>query len=57
MIAFGCLLLVVLPLMGLAIGGYVGGLQAALWAALAAFVVAGAICGLSAAALVKARRR
>jgi hypothetical protein len=57
MIAFGCLLLVVLPLIGLAIGGYVGGLHAALWTALAAFMVAGAICGLSAAALVKARRR
>jgi len=57
MIAFGCLLLVVLPLIGLSIGGYVGGLDAALWAALAGFLVAGAICGVSAAALVKSRPR
>jgi hypothetical protein len=57
MVAFGCLLLLILPLIGLAIGGYIGGLDVALWTALAGFVVAGAACGLTAAALVKAGRR
>jgi hypothetical protein len=57
MIAFGCLLLIVLPLIGLAIGGYLGGLDVAIWTAFTGFAVAGAICWLSAAALVKAGRR
>jgi hypothetical protein len=57
MVAFGCLLLLILPLIGLAIGGYIGGFDVALWTALAGFVVAGAACGITAAALVKAGRR
>lgn len=56
MIAFGCLLLLVLPLMGLAVGGYIGGVDVALWTALAGFGVAVAVCGITAAALVKAGR-
>lgn len=57
MIAFGCLLLIVMPLIGLAVGGYVGGGAGAAWAGLAGLAIAIAVCGVSAAALVKAGRR
>lgn len=57
MIAFGCLLLIVLPLIGLAVGGYVAGGEGAAWAAVAGLVIAIAVCGVSAAALVKAGRQ
>jgi hypothetical protein len=57
MIAFGCLLLIVLPLIGLAVGGYVAGGEGAAWAAVIGLVVAIAICATAAAALVKAGHR
>lgn len=57
MIAIGCLSLVILPLIGLAVGGYVGGLDAAIWSALGGLMVAALICGVTAMALMKARRR
>lgn len=55
MVVIGCLLLVILPLIGLVIGGYLGGLAVGLWTALGGFVVAFAVCSLSVLALVKAR--
>lgn len=57
MIAIGCLALVVLPLIGLAVGGYIGGLDAAIWFAVAGLAVAVLICGIGAIALTKAARR
>lgn len=56
MIALGCLLLIVLPLVGLAAGGYVAGGEGAAWAAIGGLAIAVAVCGVTAAALVKARR-
>jgi membrane associated rhomboid family serine protease len=41
---------------GLAVNGYVGGLDAAIWTALGGLVVAIAVCGITAMALVKARQ-
>ncbi|GAM01505.1 hypothetical protein [Sphingomonas parapaucimobilis] len=55
MVVIGCLLLVILPLIGLVIGGYLGGLTVGLWTALAGFAVAFAVCSLSVIALMKAR--
>jgi hypothetical protein len=57
MIAIGCLSLVILPLIGLAVGGYIGGLDAAIWSAAGGLVIAALICGVGAMALIKARRR
>lgn len=57
MIAVGCLSLIVLPLIGLAVGGYVGGLNAAIWSAGLGLAVAVLICGIGAIALTKAGRR
>jgi len=57
MIAFGCLLLIVFPLIGLAVGGYVAGGQGAAWAAAGGFMIAVAVCAVTAAALIKAGRR
>ena len=56
MLAVGCLLLVVLPLAGLAVGGLVAGLEGAIWAAAAGFAIALAVAGTAAFALVKAGR-
>ena len=57
MIAIGCLLLVILPIAGLALGGVIGGPQAARWAALAGLLIAATVCALSAYALAKAGRQ
>jgi hypothetical protein len=57
MIAIGCLSLIILPLIGLAVGGYVGGLDAAIWSAVAGLVAAALVCGVAAMALLKAWRR
>lgn len=57
MVALGCLLLVILPLTGLVVGGYLIGPEAATWSAAVGFVLAAAICGIGAYALVKASRR
>jgi hypothetical protein len=56
MIAIGCLSLTVLPLIGLAVGGYVGGLDAAIWSAIGGLAAAALVCGVGAMALWKARR-
>lgn len=57
MIALGCLLLLILPILGIVVGGLLGGADGALWAAIAGLVVAVGFCGLMAFALVKAGRR
>ncbi len=57
MIAIGCLLLIVLPLVGLAVGGLVAGPEGALWAAFAGFGIALILAGTAAFALFKAGRR
>ncbi|MGP7794445.1 hypothetical protein [Sphingomonas sp. CLY1604] len=56
MIAAGCLSLVVLPLIGMAAGGWLAGSGGAAWGAGIGFALALALCGLSGLALVKARR-
>ena len=55
MVVIGCLLLFVLPLIGLVIGGWLGGLTVGLWAASGGLVIAVAACSLSIVALMKAR--
>ena len=57
MVAIGCLLLVILPIVGFVVGGMVAGAQAAMWSAALGFSVAAAICGVAGYALVKAGRR
>ncbi len=57
MIAIGCLSLIILPLIGLAVGGYIGGLDAAIWSAVGGLMVAALTCGVTAMALVKAGRK
>lgn len=57
MVAVGCLALVVLPLIGLAIGGYLAGPQGGRWGASAGLAIAVALCAASAYALAKVARR
>jgi hypothetical protein len=57
MVVIGCLFLVILPLLGLVLGGLVAGPAGAKWAALAGFAVAVVLCGISTVALVQASRR
>lgn len=57
MIAIGCLALVVLPLLGLALGGMLGGPDGATWGAIAGLVVALGISAFTGYALVKIGRR
>jgi hypothetical protein len=57
MFALGCLFLIVLPLMGLFIGGAIAGLHGATWGAVIGLVIAVVTCVLPAYALVKASRR
>jgi hypothetical protein len=52
--AIGCLLLVVLPLLGVFLGGFLGGLHGAELGAAIGFVIAAVLCGISVLALVKA---
>lgn len=56
-VAIGCLALVVLPLMGLALGGFLGGPTGAKWGAATGFVLALGLCAVSSYALLKAARR
>ncbi len=55
MVIFGCLLLIILPLIGLVIGSYLGGLAIGIWAALGGFGLAVLACSISVMALMKAR--
>lgn len=57
MVALGCLLLVVLPLLGFLAGAFLGGEGAALWGAGIGFGLAVASCGFAGYALVQASRR
>lgn len=57
MIAIGCLALIVLPLLGLALGGFLGGPTGAKWGACIGLVLALALCGVTSYALVAAARR
>lgn len=57
MLAIGCLLLIILPLLGLAGGGMVAGLNGATWGAAIGFMIAAAICFVPGYALIKASRR
>ena len=57
MAAFGCILLMILPLLGLVIGGWLAGPDGMIWGAVVGFAVALAIIGVSGYGLVKARRR
>jgi hypothetical protein len=57
MIAIGCLALIILPLLGLALGGMVDGPDGATWGAIIGLVVALGISGFMGYALVKIGRR
>jgi hypothetical protein len=57
MIAIGCLLLIILPIAGFAIGMIASGIKIAIWAALACFAIAAIACGITTYALAKAGRR
>ncbi|WP_202386983.1 hypothetical protein [Qipengyuania algicida] len=56
MAVIGCLLLVILPIVGGLIGGWLGGSSSAIWGAGIGFVIALAISGFAGFALVKAGR-
>jgi hypothetical protein len=51
MIAIVCLSLVILPLIGLVIGGYACWSDAAIWSAIGGLMVAALVCGVGAMAL------
>jgi hypothetical protein len=57
MVAVGCLALVVLPLIGLVLGGYLAGPPGARWGAGAGFAIALISCVASGYVLVKVARR
>ncbi|WP_206243380.1 hypothetical protein [Novosphingobium terrae] len=56
MFAIGCLFFIVLPLIGMFIGGVLHGLVWAIWGAVIGFALASVIGGGSVYALVKASR-
>jgi len=55
--AIGCLALIVLPLAGLALGGFLAGPLGAKWGAGTGFAIALGLCGVTTYALVAAARR
>jgi len=55
--AIGCLALIVLPLAGLALGGFLAGPTGAKWGAGIGFAIALGLCGVTGYALVAAARR
>ena len=57
MIAIGCLLLIVLPIIGLALGGLLAGPVGAQWGVAIGFGFACVVTGLSGYAMVRIRRR
>lgn len=57
MVIIGCLLLIILPLIGFVIGSYLGGVAIGIGAALGGFVLAVLACAIPVMALVKARPR
>jgi len=57
MAVIGCLLLIILPLLGLIIGGLLAGAEGVKWGAAAGFALALVFCGAGTYALFKATRR
>lgn len=57
MFAIGCLFFIVLPLIGMFVGGVISGLPGAAWGAALGFAVASVLGGGSIYALVKAARQ
>lgn len=57
MVALGCLLLLILPLLGFMAGAYLAGTEAGLWGAAAGFLLAASSCAAAGYALVQASRR
>ncbi len=57
MAALGCFLLLILPLLGLLLGGLLAGPDGMIWGAGAGLAVALSIIGVTGYGLVKARRR
>lgn len=57
MIVIGCLFLVILPILGLAVGGALAGPSGARWGAGIGLAAALIVCGLSGYALAKIARR
>lgn len=57
MFAIGCFALIVLPLIGLALGGFLLGPVGAKWGAITGFALALAISGVTTYALIAAARR
>lgn len=57
MFAIGCLFFIVLPLIGMFVGGVISGLPGAAWGAAIGFAVASVLGGGSIYALVKAVRQ
>ncbi|WP_200913325.1 hypothetical protein [Sphingomonas sp. Leaf10] len=56
MIAIGCLLLVILPIVGLALGGLIAGPAAARWGAAIGFGIALLVCGITGRAFARMRQ-
>ncbi|WP_181814737.1 hypothetical protein [Sphingomonas aracearum] len=57
MVVIGCLFLVILPIVGLALGGWLGGPSGARWGAGIGLGAALIVCGLSGYALARVARR
>ena len=57
MAALGCLLFLILPILGLVLGGWLAGPDGMIWGAGAGFALALSITGMMGYGLVKARRR
>lgn len=57
MVVIGCLILVILPLLGLVVGGVLAGSQGAKWGACAGLAIALIVCAVSVYTLVRVGRR
>ncbi|WP_199698810.1 hypothetical protein [Aurantiacibacter zhengii] len=57
MAALGCFLLLIFPILGLVIGGWLAGREGMIWGAGIGLVVALGVSGVMGYALVKARRK
>jgi|FLYM01.1.fsa_nt_gi hypothetical protein len=57
MLAIGCLLLIILPIMGLALGGVIAGPVGARWGAGIGLATAIGLAGISVVALARLKRR
>lgn len=57
MAAIGCLLLIILPIVGLTLGGLLAGTAGLRWGAVLGFSVAVLVCGVTAYGFAQMRRR